>query len=106
MATDGNLLQGEITDFSRSKFHDRDQVELFLSGFLRALVEEQLHDSRIEAGGLRKQEASPQEKPLIEPLPQKTMVDEGEQDPLKNQTTSSHRKRSFVCIPGGKEGNA
>ena len=100
MATDGNLLQGEITDFSQSRLQEREVVEGLLAGMLRALVEEQLDDRRFEAQpSIRIPDPSIDEKPLIDHPSPKTMIPVG----AEAKTT---QKRSFICIPGGREGNA
>jgi len=100
MATDGNLLQGEITDFSRSRLQEREVVESLLSGLLRALVDEQLIDARFEATPSLPITPSPtQEKNLPEGSSTKTMTAVGAE-------AKSNRERKFVCLPGGREGTA
>jgi hypothetical protein len=108
MATDGNLLQGEITDFSKSRLQERDVVEGLLAGLLRALVEEQLVDSRFEAApsaassgssSVSDSASDQQENSLpTEPTPKTISAVGAEAKPS--------RERNFVCLPGGREGTA
>jgi hypothetical protein len=99
MTTDGTLLQGEITDFSKSKLGDQDLVERLLTGFMRALVEEQLVDNRREA---RSAPALDPLRSVGNPLPSTQTA----QTIKPVSATPTSAKRNFKCIQGGREGNA
>lgn len=89
MATDGTLLQGEITDIKQACIQDGPTLEAFLEGFLRDLIAESVPPIDEWATGTERQSgpALPQAR-AVPSVPPETPV------------------RKLTFIRGGKEGQA
>jgi hypothetical protein len=98
MATDGTLLQGEVSDSATNPLLDGAHVERLLAGFLKALVTEQVTDLRREATAQSAPAPSPRD-----PAPQTARP----QEISKDQPAEASAPRSALrFIRGGKEGRA
>ena len=98
MATDGTLLQGEVSSPTDNPLLDGAFVENLLAGFLKSLVLEQLTDSRKEAGPvtIRAQASASAQKPPMESNP----------EPKDLKPSTEGGKPHLKFIRGGKAGNA
>lgn len=98
MATDGTLLQGEVTDSATNPLLDGAHVERLLAGFLKALVTEQVTDLRREAS-VQTPAAGHSESSVKRTEPAQVIS----KDP---PTEASAARPSLRFIRGGKEGRA
>ncbi len=98
MATDGTLLQGEVSDSATNPLLDGAHVERLLAGFLKALVTEQVTDLRREAVAPSASTASPRDT-----------ATQHEQQPMisnEQRADASPQRAALRFIRGGKEGRA
>jgi|GEM_PF-2772215 len=98
MATDGTLLQGEVTDSATSPLLDGAHVERLLAGFLKALVAEQVTDLRREASPGSAEKSKTQE----------ASTGSAHSNGISNATSEEAEalRPSLRFIRGGKEGRA
>jgi hypothetical protein len=98
MATDGTLLQGEVTDSATNPLLDGAHVERLLAGFLKALVTEQVTDLRREASV-----QTPAAGHSVAPVAPSEHTQVISKDP---PAEASVARPSLRFIRGGKEGRA
>jgi hypothetical protein len=98
MATDGTLLQGEVSNSTENPLLDGAFVETLLAGFLKTLVLEQLTDSRKEAGHSEIAPTPDTLKQVSAPVSPHQKND--------SQPTGEAGKLHLKFIRGGRAGNA
>ena len=98
MATDGTLLQGEVSKPTDNPLLDGAFVENLLAGFLKSIVMEQMTDLRKEAGA--------SDINRLSPAPIQNTSTELQSSPVETHPPVEEGKPHLKFIRGGKAGNA